>query len=154
MLLLPCHFLRVTVYNYLWVQIKLYTRSVILVVSTDSNTDGFEDSPERAFIRVLLRSFIDKGLEVKLVLFESDGRHYISVAQRFNHQIEGVYLLNSRAYPERHYRAVERLYGDSVFIPDKNLDLRDRPEMKVNIVGRNLTRLTREQTDYLHKNGF
>jgi hypothetical protein len=126
----------------------------MFLVSTDRDTDGFVDSPERAFVRVLLKSFIDKGLEVKLVLFESGGRHYISVAQRFDSQIEGVYLLNSRAYPERHYRAVERVYGDSVFTPDSSLELKDRPGVKVNIVGRNLTHLTREQSDYLHKKGF
>lgn len=122
-------------------------------MSTDSSTDGFVDSPERLLVRSLLKSFIDKGLEVKLVLFESGGRHYISVAQKFNPALEGVYLLNSVAYSERHYRAVERLYGDSVFVPDKTLELRDRPKIKVNIIGRSLTHLTREQADYLHKNG-
>ncbi len=126
----------------------------MLIVSTDSSTDGFGDGPERLLVRSLLKSFIDKGLEVKLVLFEANGRHYISVAQRFDSQIEGVYLLNSRAYPERHYRAVERVYGDSVFTLDPSLQLNDRPELKVNVVGRKLTHLTREQADYLHKKGF
>lgn len=128
--------------------------NALLFVSTDSPTDGSLDSPAKTFVRALLKPFIDRGLEVKLVLFKSNGRHYVSVAQRFDPQLEGVYLLNSRAYPVRHYESIERVYGDSVFIPDKNLEFENRPEIKVNINGRNLTHLTREQADYLHEKGF
>jgi hypothetical protein len=122
-------------------------------VSTDSSTDG-SDNPFRNYIRSLLKPFTDKSLEVKLVLVEANGRHYVSVAKRFDAEIDGLFELDLAPIPERHYRGIERIYGDSVFVAEEKLELHDRRKIRVNIVGKTLTRLTREQADYLYNKGL
>lgn len=121
-------------------------------MSTDRNTDG-SNNPFRDYVRSLLKPFTDKGLSVRLVLVESDSRHYVSVAKKID-QLEGLFELKIIPTSERNYRGIERVYTDSVFIPDGNLKFNNRPEIRVNITGKNLTQLTREQADYLYKKGL